>query len=167
MLNNRFVSNSTVTSIPTGSDALTALGAFQFNIALKVPWVRKCVFLRHLYKEMVILPRQARDKHRENSKKDAFLQVMRSIVGGDTAQLIERGHVDLENRVMTLISTNSTWGTTVQFVQVCKYTALPGPDGGGCHFSKSITAELFNPMIPKVRTEEGEASLVALPCYTI
>jgi hypothetical protein len=62
MLNNRFVSNSTVTSIPTGSDALTALGAFQFNIALKVPWVRKCVFLRHLYIKMIILPRQARDK---------------------------------------------------------------------------------------------------------
>ena len=92
---------------------------------------------------------------------------MRSIVGGDTAQLIERGHVDLENRVMTLISTNSTWGTTVQFVQVCKYTALPGPDGGGCHFSKSITAELFNPMIPKVRTEERKTSLVAMPFYTI
>ena len=28
------------------------------------------VFLRHLYLKMNILPRQARDKHRENSKKD-------------------------------------------------------------------------------------------------
>jgi hypothetical protein len=37
--------------------------------------VTKRVFLRHLYIKMIILPRQARDKHsRENSKKDAFLQ---------------------------------------------------------------------------------------------
>jgi brefeldin A-inhibited guanine nucleotide-exchange protein len=38
--------------------------------------VRERVFLRcHLYIKMTILPRQARDKHKENSKKDAFLQV--------------------------------------------------------------------------------------------
>ena len=37
--------------------------------------VTKRVFLRHLYIKMIILPRQAPDKHsRENSKKDAFLQ---------------------------------------------------------------------------------------------
>eukprot|EP01046_Picozoa_sp_COSAG06_P038221 COSAG06_NODE_4392_length_4305_cov_1.890157_5_plen_106_part_00 len=35
----------------------------------------KTAFLRHLYIKMIVLPRQARDKHRENSKKDAFLQV--------------------------------------------------------------------------------------------
>eukprot|EP01046_Picozoa_sp_COSAG06_P006650 COSAG06_NODE_314_length_17706_cov_366.601940_9_plen_81_part_00 len=29
------------------------------------------VFLRHLYIKMIILPRQARDKHRKNSKKSA------------------------------------------------------------------------------------------------
>ena len=34
--------------------------------------VRKRVFLRHFILSMIILPRQARDKHRENSKKDAF-----------------------------------------------------------------------------------------------
>ena len=33
-------------------------------------------FLRHLYIECVILPRQARDKHRENSKTMPFSQVM-------------------------------------------------------------------------------------------
>eukprot|EP01046_Picozoa_sp_COSAG06_P011958 COSAG06_NODE_689_length_13068_cov_9.661269_13_plen_117_part_00 len=33
------------------------------------------VLLRHLYNiQMIILPRQARDKHRENSEQDAFLQ---------------------------------------------------------------------------------------------
>ena len=31
--------------------------------------VRKRLFLRHLYIKCIILPRQARDKHRENSKK--------------------------------------------------------------------------------------------------
>ena len=35
---------------------------------------KKTVFLSHLYIKMLILPRQARDKHKENSKKDAFLQ---------------------------------------------------------------------------------------------
>ena len=33
----------------------------------------KTVFLSHLYIKMMILPRQARDKHRENSKKEAVL----------------------------------------------------------------------------------------------
>jgi len=32
--------------------------------------VRKMVFFSHIYIKMLILPRQARDKHRENSKKD-------------------------------------------------------------------------------------------------
>jgi hypothetical protein len=33
--------------------------------------LRKTAFLRcHLYIKTIILPRQARDKHRENSKKD-------------------------------------------------------------------------------------------------
>ena len=34
--------------------------------------VRKRHFLRHLYIKCIILPRQARDKHRENSKKVPF-----------------------------------------------------------------------------------------------
>jgi hypothetical protein len=33
--------------------------------------LQKTAFLSHLYIKCVILPRQARDKHRENSKKDA------------------------------------------------------------------------------------------------
>jgi hypothetical protein len=33
--------------------------------------LRKTAFLSHLYIKTIILPRQARDKHRENSKKDA------------------------------------------------------------------------------------------------
>jgi hypothetical protein len=33
---------------------------------------RKRVFLRHLCIKAMILPRQARDKHRESSKRDAF-----------------------------------------------------------------------------------------------
>jgi hypothetical protein len=34
--------------------------------------VRKRHFFRHLYIKCIILPRQARDKHRENSKKVPF-----------------------------------------------------------------------------------------------
>ena len=34
--------------------------------------MRKRHFLRHLYIKCIILPRQARDKHRENSKKVPF-----------------------------------------------------------------------------------------------
>ena len=34
--------------------------------------VRKRVFLRHLILKMIILPTQARDRNRENSKRDAF-----------------------------------------------------------------------------------------------
>jgi hypothetical protein len=33
----------------------------------------KTVFLSHLYIKVIFLPRQARDKHRENSKTDRFL----------------------------------------------------------------------------------------------
>ena len=36
--------------------------------------VRKTSFLRHLYLKTIILPRQARDKHRKNSKKGRFSQ---------------------------------------------------------------------------------------------
>jgi hypothetical protein len=36
--------------------------------------LRKTAFLSHLYIKTIILPRQARDKHRENSKKDAVFR---------------------------------------------------------------------------------------------
>jgi hypothetical protein len=35
--------------------------------------LRKRVFWHHFILKMILLPRQARDKHRENSQKDAFL----------------------------------------------------------------------------------------------
>jgi hypothetical protein len=38
--------------------------------------VRKRHFLRHLYIKCIILPRQARDKHRENSKKARFRRLL-------------------------------------------------------------------------------------------
>ena len=44
----------------------------------RMPWVWKCVFLRHVYIKMMNLPRQARDKDGTNFKKDAFLQVLES-----------------------------------------------------------------------------------------
>jgi hypothetical protein len=51
------------------------LGAIQLIVghvaARYAETLRKTAFLRHLYIKTNILPRQARDKHRENSKKDA------------------------------------------------------------------------------------------------
>ena len=41
-----------------------------------IPGEKTALFF-HFYIEMIILPRQARDKHRENSKQDAFLQAGR------------------------------------------------------------------------------------------
>jgi hypothetical protein len=38
--------------------------------------VRKRGFLRHLYIKVIFLPRQARDKHRENSKNTFFRAVL-------------------------------------------------------------------------------------------
>eukprot|EP01043_Picozoa_sp_COSAG02_P022081 COSAG02_NODE_1137_length_14313_cov_6.111369_9_plen_100_part_00 len=38
-----------VTSVPIDSDTLAALGAFQFNIALKVPWVMRSIVVRDIY----------------------------------------------------------------------------------------------------------------------
>ena len=51
-----------------------AIGAIN-DVPPAAALVGKTRLLRHLCIKMVILPRQARDKHRENSKKDAFLQV--------------------------------------------------------------------------------------------
>ena len=49
--------------------------------------------------------------------------------------MIERGHVDTRNRVMTLVCMNVTWGTTVQFVQVCTRLEDRGqaPDSCVCY----------------------------------
>jgi hypothetical protein len=46
------------------------------TILLTTPWlkVKKRVFLSHLYIKCIFLPRQARDKHRENSKKARFVE---------------------------------------------------------------------------------------------
>jgi hypothetical protein len=50
--------------------------------------LRKTAFLSHLYIKTIILPRQARDKHRENSKKDAVFRTVGFSAGG----VIALGH---------------------------------------------------------------------------
>jgi hypothetical protein len=49
-----------------GDGGGSVIRSFALDDAMKVS---KMVFLSHLYIEANILPRQARDKHRENSKK--------------------------------------------------------------------------------------------------
>jgi aerobic-type carbon monoxide dehydrogenase small subunit (CoxS/CutS family) len=65
----------------TGSGCCSVLGhaapqdpdsALWFNPMSLSDVVRKRAFLGHLYIKCIILPRQARDKHRENSKKSPF-----------------------------------------------------------------------------------------------
>jgi hypothetical protein len=55
--------------------ALEAVGFAVAPLLCKVRWnkVRKRHFLSHLYINAMILPRQAQDKHRENSIKCRFL----------------------------------------------------------------------------------------------
>jgi hypothetical protein len=50
---------------------------------LDVEQARKRHFLSHLYIKYIILPRQARDKHRKNSKKCRFLAGIRNVGSGD------------------------------------------------------------------------------------
>jgi hypothetical protein len=49
--------------------------------------VRKRHFLSHLYIKSIILPRQARDEHRENSKKCRFLAGIASVL--DASPLLQ------------------------------------------------------------------------------
>jgi hypothetical protein len=48
-------------------------GLLYINSKVDDAQVRKRRFLSRLYTNAIILPRQARDKHRENSKKGRFL----------------------------------------------------------------------------------------------
>ena len=53
--------------------AMTALDLlYKPELVASAVEARKRHFLRHLYIKCIILPRQARDKHRENSKKVPF-----------------------------------------------------------------------------------------------
>ena len=59
-----------------GMTAFTIGGSEPWGIPLNetfLPEVRKRRFFSHLYINAIILPRQARDKHRGNSKKGRFL----------------------------------------------------------------------------------------------
>jgi hypothetical protein len=64
------VDNHLLQDVPTVlNDRLAILG--DDRAAEPQVLLRKTAFLSHLYIKTIILPRQARDKHRENSKKDA------------------------------------------------------------------------------------------------
>ena len=52
----------------------------------KPPCEKTAAFLSHLYIKCIFLPRQARDKHRENSKKERRFPHLRSASGEGTAQ---------------------------------------------------------------------------------
>eukprot|EP01046_Picozoa_sp_COSAG06_P039961 COSAG06_NODE_4784_length_3957_cov_4.801970_5_plen_93_part_00 len=56
--------------------------------AMGIDPVRNTAFLSHLYIRMNILPRQARDKHRENSKKMPFFAGRRGYANAMNAMRI-------------------------------------------------------------------------------
>ena len=60
--------------------------------------VRKMVFFSHIYIKMLILPRQARDKHRENSKNDAFFAGRGVTPGSFLLDVAPMGVVDRKRR---------------------------------------------------------------------
>jgi hypothetical protein len=70
--------------------------------------VRKRHFLRHLYIKCIILPRQARDKHRESTqKRDVFLQGFdrgRIALPGAQEQLLEAVVAAQPKTVMVMIT---------------------------------------------------------------
>jgi hypothetical protein len=89
--------------------------------------VRKRHFLSHLYIKCILLPRQARDKHRENSKKVPFSQ---SGVGGtpDAATSIpELARESAAHGLIRLASTGSVDRSTVH------RAAVAGCDVSGNH----------------------------------
>jgi hypothetical protein len=73
-------------------------------------WVRKRVFLRHLYIKAIILPRQARGKHSENSKKDAFLQGT-AVWSGDTSSTWESYRLQISEGQQASLSGISYWSS--------------------------------------------------------
>ena len=76
--------------------------------------------------------------------------VLRAATGGPTSTMKERGVIDPASRTLTLVCTNSTMATDVQFIQTVVYTALTLPNGReGCRFNKHITVDLYNRLCPK------------------
>jgi hypothetical protein len=75
---------------------------------------KKTVFLSHLYIKMIIMPRQARDKHRENSKRETgFLQssssgCSKSATRGANEQLLFWSHFILKMLVSTQTGSGQT-----------------------------------------------------------
>jgi hypothetical protein len=68
----------TATAAAATAAAATATAGFErgsYGAPPAIKMLRKTAFLSHLYIKTNILPRQARDKHRENSKTMPFSQV--------------------------------------------------------------------------------------------
>jgi hypothetical protein len=60
---------------------------------------KKTPLLRHFMLKMIILPRQSRDKHRKNSKKEAFfLQGGRRAAGADDLVRLPRSTLASERK---------------------------------------------------------------------
>jgi hypothetical protein len=52
--------------------------------------LRKTAFLSHVYIKTIILPRQARDKHRENSKRDAVFRTRLKPLSGEAPKCAQK-----------------------------------------------------------------------------
>eukprot|EP01046_Picozoa_sp_COSAG06_P057580 COSAG06_NODE_11271_length_1534_cov_49.620209_1_plen_231_part_00 len=68
---------------PPGIPGQSSAGGSSSRGPCTTAHLRKTAFLSHLYIKTIILPRQARDKHRENSKKDAVFRTALAAAGRD------------------------------------------------------------------------------------
>ena len=73
---------------------------------------------------------------------------LRPIAGSNEATMIERGHVDLEKRELTLVCWAS-WGAVGQCIEKSVYRAVPAEQGVGCILTKTNRVEIHSPLIPK------------------
>eukprot|EP01046_Picozoa_sp_COSAG06_P033385 COSAG06_NODE_3403_length_5394_cov_9.380302_6_plen_147_part_01 len=67
----RLSPHSSCTAVTVSLRSLCCLSATCYVAVYNMPQARKRHFLSHLYIKINILPRQARDEHRENSKRGA------------------------------------------------------------------------------------------------
>jgi DNA mismatch repair protein MSH4 len=113
--------------------------------------VRKRHFLSHLYIKCIILPRQARDKHRENSKQVPFSQILEAISSSGTVVPNNTFHNDAQN--VALISGPNMSGKSTYIKQVALCVVL-------AHIGAYVPAEFFSsPPIDRIFTRCDVCSL--------
>jgi hypothetical protein len=105
----------------------------------RLPRCGKRVFLRHFMPEIIFLPRQARDKHRETSKRRrVFLPFRRTLLALSAAGMA----VSAALLSVCIGASSSTAPDTAGAAEAAAAAALGG-GGGGCTGRVSMSALIF------------------------